>query len=58
MTSQVSEFVPFLILISLRIPIPIFTLLIDAAVDFIPSVSYALEPAEVGIMTRNPRIKG
>lgn len=41
MTSQVSEWMPFVFLITTRIPIPIFTLLIDGAVDFVPTLAFA-----------------
>ena len=43
MTSQISEFMPFVILIFSKIPIPIFTLLIDAPIDFFPTVSFVYE---------------
>lgn len=43
MTSQVSEWAPFILLIVARIPIPIFTLLIDGTADFVPAISYAFE---------------
>ena len=55
MTSQISEFMPFVLLIFSRIPIPIFTLLIDAPIDFVPTISYVYEEGEVGIMTRKPK---
>lgn len=44
MTSQVSEWAPFILLLTARIPIPIFTLLIDGTADFVPALSYAFEP--------------
>ncbi len=56
-TGQVSEFMPFIALIFLRIPIPVFTLLIDSAADFIPAITYAWEEGEEGIMTRMPRFR-
>jgi sodium/potassium-transporting ATPase subunit alpha len=40
MTSQISEWMPFVVLIFSKIPIPIFTLLIDAPVDFVTTVAY------------------
>lgn len=43
MTSQISEWMPFVTLIFTKIPIPIFTLLIDAPIDFVPTVSYVYE---------------
>ena len=43
MTSQVSEWAPFLLLIAGRMPIPVFTLLIDWSADFVPAISYAFE---------------
>lgn len=46
---------PFVFLITTRIPIPIFTLLVDAVVDFIPTLAFAFEESESGIMTRRPR---
>lgn len=55
MTSQISEFMPFVLLIFSKIPIPIFTLLIDAPVDFVTTISYVYEEGEVGIMTRKPK---
>ena len=55
MTSQVSEWAPFIILIIARIPIPVFTLLIDGTADFVPAISYAFDHGEIGIMTRKPR---
>ena len=55
MTSQVSEWAPFIILIIARIPIPIFTLLIDVTADFVPAISYAFDHGQIGIMTRKPR---
>lgn len=41
MTSQVSEWMPFVFLILSKIPIPIFTLLVDGATDFIPTLAFA-----------------
>ena len=55
MTSQTSEFIPFFCLLAFRIPIPVFTLLIDGPADFVPSISFAFEEGERGIMTRKPR---
>ena len=55
MTSQVSEWMPFVFLITARIPIPIFTLLIDGVVDFIPTLAFAFEESESGIMSRPPK---
>jgi sodium/potassium-transporting ATPase subunit alpha len=43
MTSQVSEWMPFVFLILSRVPIPIFTLLVDGATDFIPTLAFAYE---------------
>ena len=43
MTSQVSEWAPFIVLIAARIPIPVFTLLIDGTADFVPAISYAFD---------------
>ena len=41
MTSQMSEWLPFVVLLVFRIPIPVFTLLIDGTADFVPAISYA-----------------
>ncbi|TXH53648.1 MAG: hypothetical protein E6Q89_09180 [Bacteroidia bacterium] len=41
MTSQVSEWMPFIYLILSRVPIPIFTLLVDGAADFVPTLAFA-----------------
>ena len=43
MTSQMSEWLPFVVLLIFRIPIPVFTLLIDGTADFVPAISYAFE---------------
>ena len=55
MTSQTSEWMPFVILLVFRIPIPVFTLLIDGTADFVPALAYAYEEGEINIMTRKPR---
>lgn len=41
MTSQVQEWMPFIFLILSRVPIPIFTLLVDGAADFVPTLAFA-----------------
>ena len=55
MTSQMSEWLPFVVLLIFRIPIPVFTLLIDGTADLVPALSYAFEDGEIGLMTRRPR---
>ena len=60
MSSNIPEIVPFLLLIVLRIPLPLSTVLvlaIDIGTDLIPGVGLSSEDPEVDIMVRPPRKK-
>jgi len=43
MTSQIAQFMPFIVLIFTGIPIPVFTLLIDGPINFVLTVSFGYE---------------
>jgi len=58
LSSNIPEISPFLIFITLGIPLPLSTVLIlcvDLGTDMIPAISLAYEEAESDIMRRKPR---
>jgi len=58
LTSNIPEITPFLLLIILRLPLPLSTVLIlciDLGTDIIPAIAMASEESEVDIMVRAPR---
>merc|ERR1719392_598106 len=58
LTSNIPEITPFLLFLSLSIPLPLGTitiLAIDLGTDMVPAISLAYEKAESDIMTRPPR---
>jgi len=58
LTSNIPEIFPFLIFITMQVPLPLSTILIltiDLGTDMIPAISFAYENAEADIMTKNPR---
>merc|ERR1712029_1127166 len=60
LTSNIPEITPFLLFLSLSIPLPLGTitiLAIDLGTDMVPAISLAYEKASDDIMKRNPRNK-
>ncbi|XP_077011980.1 potassium-transporting ATPase alpha chain 2 [Tamandua tetradactyla] len=60
LTKNIAELCPFLIYITVGLPLPIGTitiLFIDLGTDIIPSIALAYEKAESDIMNRKPRHK-
>ncbi|KAJ6217386.1 hypothetical protein RDWZM_008543 [Blomia tropicalis] len=60
LTSNTPEMLPFLLFLTLGIPLPlgmITILCIDLGTDIMPAISLAYEPAESDIMKRKPRDK-
>ena len=58
LTSNTPEIAPFLLHITLQLPLPLTTiliLLIDLGSDLWPAISFAYEPAELDLMSRKPR---
>merc|ERR1711978_864768 len=58
LTSNIPEILPFLMFITLNIPLPLGTitiLCIDLGTDMVPAISMAYEEAESDIMKRMPR---
>jgi len=58
LTSNIPEIGPFLIFITLRLPLPLSTVLIlcvDLGTDMVPAISMAYEEKESDIMDRAPR---
>lgn len=58
LTSNIPEIGPFLVFITLRIPLPLSTVLIlcvDLGTDMVPAISLAYEEKESDIMDRAPR---
>lgn len=58
LTSNIPEIVPFLCQITLRIPLPLTTIMIlciDLGTDMLPAISFAYENSESDIMKQPPR---
>ena len=58
LSSNIPELIPFLTFVTIRIPLPLDTiliLLIDLGTDMLPAISFAYETAEADIMKRPPR---
>jgi len=58
MTTNIPEIIPFMLLIILRFPIPVTTVLLlclSIGTDMFPAISYAYEEAELDIMVKKPR---
>jgi sodium/potassium-transporting ATPase subunit alpha len=58
LSSNIPEIIPFLLYVTLGIPLPLSTILmlcIDLGTDMIPAISLAHEPAESKLMKRPPR---
>ena len=58
LTSNIPEIMPFLVFITISIPLPIGTILIlcvDLGTDIVPAISLAYEDKEQDIMLRAPR---
>ena len=58
LTSNIPEIMPFLVFITINIPLPIGTILIlcvDLGTDMVPAISLAYEDKEQDIMLRAPR---
>ncbi|KAK6962884.1 sodium/potassium-transporting ATPase subunit alpha, partial [Biomphalaria glabrata] len=58
LTSNIPEITPFLLFITMSIPLPlgvVTILFIDLGTDMYPAISFAYEPSEQDIMKRKPR---
>lgn len=58
LSSNIPEILPYLLFITLRLPLPLSTILIlfiDLGTDMVPAISMAYEEAELDIMQRKPR---
>lgn len=58
LTSNVPQLIPFLAFITLRLPLPLTTILIlsiDLGTDIFPAIALAYEKPEIDIMNRPPR---